>query len=329
MSERDQRKGDFKIDHSFEDMLGAINANLSGLEQEAVNAANPSDLPPLVFFCYAPRTGSTMITQYLARTGDFNYISNFIARFWEAPYTALQLEQKLGLRDMKFEAGVESSYGATASITDPHEFGFFWNKLLTNPNHHRINANEVDPELKDFFIRQVNAMRSTSDKPFFFKNGIAGYNADIWADWFPEAKFIMISREPLYVAQSLYVARQELYEDTTTWWSLRPENWQEIVSSTSDEFGEIALQLDTITTGIKQRLAPLGDRVLHVAYEDFCQAPASTFEKIYRHTGIAPSVDALAHLPNQIEVRRHRKVNDDIFERLKAAVSPIPNTDQA
>ncbi len=326
MSERLKRKGSFQIDTAFEGLMGEVNQQLASLEKTQVEAFEADRLPPLVFFCYPPRTGSTMMTQYLARTGDFSYISNYTARYWDAPFIALLTEQKLGLREQYHDQVADSRYGATSALTDPHEFGFFWNKLLTSEAHHRIDASRISEDQKQFFIRQVNAMRAVYGKPFFFKNGIAGLNPDIWADWFPDALFVQIDRDPVWMAQSILIARKELYQDTREWWSLRPENTADIQARASGPEEEVAEQVQTLRDQMAKRLAPFTNRVQYWNYETFCAAPHKTLERFYHWLDMVPAEDSFVRIPTLIEVRQKIKLNVITFNRLKDAVTRTAKT---
>ena len=248
MDERKDRQGQFSIDENFEQMLMQMNKALLPVEDRLLPQLEGTELPPVVFFCYAPRTGSSMISQYLARTGAFSYVSNITARFWEAPYMALRLEQQLNLRDPENYADkpIKSKFGVTSLPADPHEFGFFWRKILTTGAHDRVEPELANPDTASYLKRKINAMRSVFDKPFFFKNGLAGYNSRYLKSVFPDARFIVITRHPFFIAQSLYLARKTLYKDTSHWCSLRPAALTDIISGAENEFDEIALQIKHI-----------------------------------------------------------------------------------
>ncbi len=326
MEERQKRKGIYKVDIEFESILKELNKSLRSLETEMVNKSDANNLPPLIFFSFAPRTGSTMVSQVMARTGEFAYISNFVARFWDAPLLALQIEKKTGLGNSYFGMpllDVESKYGVTSNVSDPHEFGFFWNKLLTSKFNTFIDINELDEVLIQFLRKEVNAMRSVYDKPFFFKNGIAGYNTACIRKIFPDAWFLKIERSPEFVAQSIYKARVDLYSNPKEWWSLKPKDYEDIVRNSESEYEEIAYQIKSGYRDINEGLEGNEERVVKIKYEEFCSAPKEHIDKIFNKIGWTPSDRYKNLMIERRPVRKERIVDQDIFDSIKMAVNKI------
>ncbi|MBL4705046.1 MAG: sulfotransferase [Flavobacteriales bacterium] len=319
--ERTLRNKNANQNLSFEALMAKMNELLSQKSFTPENV-DVKRLSPLVFFCYAPRSGSTLLAQTLTRTQSFSYISNFTARFWEAPYLALQLEKQLAIRDTGLRSGeVErSKYGVTAGLSEPHEFGFFWNKLLTSDDNHWIDSSKLDPDRISEFVETVNGLRSVFDKPFFFKNGIAGYNARFMRQLFPDAKFVIIDRDPLYILQSIYMARKELYNDPKMWWSIRTKDVKEIIEQSGNEFDEIALQIKSVYSEIEDALDGNDDNVLHVTYEDFCSAPNQVISNILNLCSIQPNGALITKIPKFIESSNERKVDTSTFEQMKSSI---------
>ena len=75
--------------------------------------ASPSR--PIVFVLGAPRSGTTLLTQWLAASGHFGVPSNLLARFYEAPYIGGLVQRLLTDPDLSYRdelaTGGDSSGG--------------------------------------------------------------------------------------------------------------------------------------------------------------------------------------------------------------------------
>lgn len=282
MDERQKRIGTHSIDAEFEKVLGETNTALSGIDSKLY--MHDGEMAPLVFICFAPRSGSSVLAQYLAATNRFNYFSGFNARYWKSPVFSQLLEKKLGIRDHILKSGVDSLksiYGYSDNPSMPHEFGFFWNQLLTD-DHHLIDISKVDEQVKSNFVNTLNTCRRLSDKPFFVKNGISAYNVPMLKELFPGALFLHLEREAEFVIQSIYQARLELYNDPNSWWSLVPANQLNIIREATNPFEEIAQQIRAINDQIDQV------DTLKISYQEFCQAPQKILVQIFNWLEIEP-----------------------------------------
>jgi len=279
MDERKNRIGSHSIDQTFEEVLQQANGKLQNIDQDLY--ITEGNLAPLVVICFVPRSGSTLLGQLLASTGDFNYFSGFNARFWEAPVFSQLLESKLGLRNELKSLNQDqfmSNYGYTPVNSFPHEFGFFWNQFLTSDSHF-IDSKSLTDEKKDKLKLVVNTCRRLSPKPFFIKNGITAYNAKLFKELFPDVKFIHLHRDSKAVVQSIYQARKNLYGDTSTWWSLVPAEQTQIIAQSESALEEIILQAKYIEQAFKPLLNEANS--IEMSYTDFCKNPVIQMKRIY------------------------------------------------
>ncbi|MCW8930327.1 MAG: sulfotransferase [Gammaproteobacteria bacterium] len=294
MDERKNRLEEYQFNDEFEDMMKDVNLSLIDSEKKLVNTINinfKDKLPPIIFFCYAPRSGSTLLSQILARTNHFSYISNFTARFWEAPVTALTIEKKLGIRNIsQHDSNYKSNYGLTKFVSDPHEFGFFWNKLLTSTENHYIDLKKIDQQKLIFLRDQINAMRSIYQKPFFIKNGITSYNTSFVKKLFPDAKFVFMKRELPCIVQSILTARNDFYGDSKIWWSLKPKNFNDIVNRSNNEIEEIIYQIKSIYDEIENGFSHQYGNVFKLNYENLCENTETTLTDLYSFVGVEEEI---------------------------------------
>lgn len=224
LAEESSRLGRFAIDHAFEALLVRANHALEELEKQLV-ADRPASTQRTLVICHPPRCGSTLLAQLLARTRAFNYVTNFQARFWEAPYLAGLIEKRVGIRHMPFPEVIRSDYGVTEAPLEPHEFGFFWSRWLNFVGEtHRVAPGLMSSERIEGLRTELNALRSLYEMPFLIKNGVVGINVEFFVSLVPESVFVVLRRDPLFIAQSIYRARVQRYGDPSVYWSIRPSN---------------------------------------------------------------------------------------------------------
>ena len=305
-----------------ENLLHDMNASIRPLEKLSTGKFNKSDLA-LIFICYCPRSGSTVLAQTMARTGCFNYVSNFMARFWQAPYIGGIIERELNLRDHPMDVSLESEYGVTKSHLDPHEFGFFWNYWLPISSTTLANPKLFTPAQRKGLQNEINAMLHLYHKPFFFKSGIPGINAGLMQELFPNAYFIIMKRKYEYIAQSIYQGRKNYFNDINEWWSIKPSAYHKL--SQKDVPSQIAGQIIETYRDIENQLAG-NKNVMEVWYENFCAHPRSTINKIFKLLAYEPTGNWDKYIPKRLESSNTISISKTEFSRLKNAIDRYART---
>ena len=300
-----------KPDKEFEEVLFKANKFLTPLEEEVIDSIDITRDAKFIFICYPPRSGSTVIYQALAQTGLYSYVSNFVARFWDAPVFATLLQKKLKIEN-NYDQEFVSTYGVTEGLNDPHEFGFFWKKWLkTNNGTDRLLREERDRINKVNLIKTLNALASLDNKPLLIKNGLVSVNAGLFAELLPNSKFIIIKRNPIYIAQSIYEARNNLYGTAKEWWSIKPSTYSEIKEL--DVISQINRQIVDTYKDIENELSNYGERIVEVSYEEFCESPINIIENICEFIEVKATIEMKKRIPSSFKKGNSRRINKDIF----------------
>lgn len=173
---------------------------------------NKSDKFP-VFIIGAPRTGSTILYQYLTNFLDLIYIDNVVHLFPLNPLFGLKISEVL--YQNKAHNTFKSNFGLTHhySMRAPSECSRFWTKNTTN-----------EGRLKQSIDRPINYY----DKYFLFKNLSVSLKLPLIAQIEPKSKFIWMKRNVEEVAYSILNARINRMGNEHTWFSLRPEECNNI-----------------------------------------------------------------------------------------------------
>lgn len=181
---------------------------------------------PLIFITGAPRSGSTIFYQLITNYLNCLYFNNFTTMNRENLFLGFHRNQKLF--DDKPHNSFTSHYGDTQGLNAPSENGYFWYKWFpTYPDY--VQNYQVSAQKKQEMRKLFTAIVNYHQKPLIIKNLKMGMRLQVLADVFPEALFLFIRRDPVFLAQSIYMARQKRALQNN-WWSVRPPDYQQILN---------------------------------------------------------------------------------------------------
>lgn len=293
---------------------------LHKLEHYIIGQETSSIRTTPIFIIGAPRTGSTLLFQLLLSTFRFAYITNLASFF----YTAPTLVTKLGYPFFgRYHADkLTSHYGYINGLWSPSEAG----QLL----HHWFDHTSIEPEQKTCIQKTVATLSQIMNGPLLIKNLNVSVYLDTVHTIFPDACFIYIRRHPLYVAQSILLARKKLSDDISQWWSVRPPNVAELINL--DPFEQIVWQIKSIENRIQEVLKERAiDRVLQLQYEEICDHwPAVAvqcrqfcqnfdIDLLGRHQGITRT---------RLQKSERQLIGSDEWEQVKRAVAQVYGEDE-
>jgi hypothetical protein len=225
MADQD-RQDKYKKNAFAEKYLAQMNASLETVDESIIKELNSAAEASPVFIVGLQRSGTTLFNQLLINQFDFAYPSNFLARFWNAPLTALLLQNNLNFQS---KVSYESNLGYTAGISGPHEFGYFWRHWF--PWDTFEDAFQKSSINNEKFAALMKALQHMEEKPWIFKNlHKVNFQIETLHQLFPKAVFLYIKRDPLYVMQSTYQSRQELFGNVQEWFGIQPPEYEKLKS---------------------------------------------------------------------------------------------------
>jgi hypothetical protein len=314
-----ERTPAYRKDPAQERRLRELNTLLAPLEERAISLFREPRLP-IVFIVGVPRSGSTLLSQVLARMGVFSYISNFVARFWMAPYVGMLIEDALGIRATGRSLSFDSAFGVTEGWVSPHEFGYFWSRWFHYGETHKLSAEDLAAIDDSTLRKELAALESVHDRPLLFKNTCCGLQAGFLATVLDKSIFVLCYRHPLYNMQSLLLARAEVVGDKRCWWSLRPKEYPELVSLSPYE--QVAAQVYYTLKEIEGAASSLpAGRFVRVGYDDLCVHPRATVNKVVEAVRVlGVEVDwEVALIPERFEPADVQRVSGEEFRKLQEA----------
>jgi hypothetical protein len=240
-------------------------------ERALLATAPPSDTPMLLIVG-PPRSGTTLVYQVAVRRLPVSYPTNLSALFPRAPISA---QHRFQGRAKRSGGEPRSYYGQTRRLDDANDAFHLWDRWLgteryTGPDH-------IEPDALVAMRRFFHAWHATFPAPFVNKNNKNTDSLALLAAALPNARFLVVRRDPLETLQSLLVARRVVQGDASHAWGLRSRD-----ASGGDALAPVRAvcdQLVEIEERMRADLATIDDaRSLEVTYAQFCTNPDAVIE---------------------------------------------------
>lgn len=285
---------------AMEPLVRPLDRSLRPLERSLLASAGPP-AHPVLLIVGPPRSGTTLLYQLLAQALPVTYFNNLSALFPESPLAASFLLNRF----LRPPAGVaENFYGNTAALPDPNDGFHVWNRWLGDDRYHVPTAldGRALADLRTFF----RAWTAVFDRPFLNKNNRNLACIPLLASALEEAVFIVVERDPIYVAQSLIRAREVIQGSRDRGWGLLSRERVEGRDPLA-YVDDVSHQIRAIQQCVDEAVERVGpDRFVFVSYEALCADPPAVVEALARRTlGDAPIDHAALR---RFEVRPSRRL---------------------
>lgn len=280
------RQEKYKRNELLEIALKDINSILSGVELKEI-AAFKKNRFPIIFILGNPRSGSTLLLQWLANLGCFGYPSNLISRFYEAPYLGAKIQKVLAEYDFKgeifdpdYEKKFFSDLGKTKGPLAPHEFWYFWRRFFKYDEIQKLEPeklNEIDVEL---LLSELGALEHEFQKPLVFKGMMFNWDVQFLNSIFEKALFINLKRNPIQNMDDIFYARKNFFGDIEKWYSFKPPEYEQLKSK--GPIAQVAGQVFYTNQYIDKQFEKISDdKILSIEYEELCLNPEQIYRMIY------------------------------------------------
>jgi len=254
---------------------------------------------PQLFILGLPRSGTTLIYQYVVHRLKVSYYTNGVGRHPRAPCLVTMLQRR---RHGDYHSDFKSHYGKVSGAMAPREAGSFWGRFFDPDNY---------VEYEDLTAEQVQTLQQTvaciedtfGIVPFVNKNVKHLLRIGALSKIFPSSRFLLVERDRASIALSLLRGRYETLKDPREWLSARPPDYDSLKDLPIIE--QIAGQLASLHAKAHADLNELEpERVLHMNYGSFCERPEYLTELIDSGLGRLPRrnppVERFTPTPRQI-----------------------------
>ncbi len=324
----DRRAPTYRRNPDLEALLAELSALLEPVEQ-GIMARYERPRYPVLFVVGVPRSGSTLLMQWLAQTGYFAYPTNLLSRFYAAPYIGARIQQLLTdprysfndeLRDLASMPDLISDLGKTRGALSPNEFWYFWRRFIPNAQPRRLTPEEEQQVDGKGLSAELAALEAVFNQPLALKALILQLNLPWLAGFFNQPLFLHITRHPFYTLQSLLLARERYFGDRAGWYSIQPPEYAWLQAR--DPVEQVAGQVYFTQRGVEAGLAQLPPaNVLTIGYERFCAAPGEIFGRIQSHLAALgyPSQGWTYHGPERLTDTNQVRLTPDDAARAQRA----------
>ncbi|MEW5834106.1 MAG: sulfotransferase [Pseudomonadota bacterium] len=276
----------FTRNEALEELLTELNSAMGNAERTLELPVAPS--LPVIFVVGPPRSGTTLVTQWLAASGRLAWPTNLLSRFYAAPYLGARIQQLL--TDPRFNyrnellgehsvASFDSDLGKTRGLLQPNEFWYFWRRFFPLRWPEPLSAEQVAEVDGCGFVAGLAAIEAAFGKPFAAKAMLLQYNLTLLAELLPTSIFLHVHRDPVDNGLSILRARERFWGTNTHWYSARPPGTEDLLDR--DPFEQVAGQILFTHRSIDAELRALpAYRTLRIDYESFCRDTAPTWSAL-------------------------------------------------
>lgn len=307
-------------EQNIEQILKSLKKELEPV-QENINTQFSKLQFPVVLILGSPRSGTTLLLQYLAASGLFSYPTNLLTRFAYAPYLGGQIQQllfneKYGM-DGQHKELFNSDLGKSVGSLGINEFYHFWRRFI--PVFFPQYISKYDFEKIDFkqIFQELASVESVFNKPFICKGMMLQYNLQDLGKNAKQFLFLRIKRKPVYVMQSIFSARKKYFGNVDIWWSVKPPEYEELRKM--DVYHQIAGQVFYSERAIETGLDTIDKELqITISYNDFCEQPLDILYEILKKYNLQESQISNS-LPDKFKISDNIKINKKDFDALQNA----------
>jgi hypothetical protein len=279
------RQKKYQRNELLEIALKDINGLLLNLELKLISEFKKNKYP-VIFILGNPRSGSTLLLQWLASLGCFAYPTNILSRFYNAPCIGAKVQKILVEYDFKgeifspdYEKKFHSDLGKTKGPLASHEFWYFWRRFFKYGEIQKLNQKDIDKLDVASLLSEIAGLEAEYQKPLVFKGMMFNWDIELLDSIFEKALFINLKKSPIYNMEDLLFARKKFFNDLTKWYSFKPPEYEELKSK--DPIGQVAGQVMYTNKSIDKQFAKINSKkIINFCYEDLCSNPEELYKII-------------------------------------------------
>ncbi len=297
-------------------LLSPLDILLKPFEKRLYRKAGKSALPQ-IFVCGPPRSGTTVTAQILIKFLPVNYLDNLTSLFPRSPIMAQKLFGWIR-RGRQRDIPLDSFYGRTTRLSYPNDALYIWDRW-TGSDRKQIPDNFNDltkKEIAQFF----SALEVYSDRPVLNKNNSLNTYAHLVAEALPQAYFICLDRDPVFLAQSHLVARRFIHGNEHVPYGIRGD-----MKQVENPIDDICRQVIFHNQCMHRQQEIIGkDRFIILPYEDFCRRPAYWVQQFSGQIlGQKVNYEELERELMPLQVANKIKVDNHTFKQIENTLAEL------
>jgi LPS sulfotransferase NodH len=276
---------------------------------------------PFIFIFGVPRSGTTLLSQLIAKHLEVGYFNNLSSKFWLSPLHGLRLSNSVIGNNNKI--GYYSDFGRTMKLQEPHEFGYFWQHWLKMKKDEDFFIPGINNEKIEWFkLKKVLAnIQHEFCLPVLMKNFFGINYFHQINDLSEKIVWVYIKRDLEDSAVSIYNARKNYYDNLLEWWSTKPPQYRELKDK--NVYEQIAGQVFYLRKYYDNLEKQNPKRIIGIEYKELCKNPNLVFEEIISSisdiTGYEMKVKL--EIPSNFLYSAHE--NDERYSKFKKEIKKL------
>jgi hypothetical protein len=268
---------------------------------------------PLIIVVGPPRSGTTLVAQYLINQFSVGYLNNLTSLFPRSPIAA----NRLFMSADRFRRGdYRAFYGKSRRLSGANDGLYIWDRWLGQDRHQvpKTLLNDGASMSKVF-----GALTDFVDRPIVNKVNRLNTCAELVVDEIENVSFVCLHRDPLFLAQSLFLARTEILGDVDSPYGTEHDN-----RHLDDPIEDVCQQVMFHEQCARKQQQILGEeRFTIISYESFCENPEAFAQAIAaRVPALELRSDGTAE-EAEFRASRKRKMESDDFDRMRSRLKAL------
>ena len=261
-----------------------------------------------VFVIGLPRSGTTLFYQLLLNYFNWSYFTTWTHSCFRFPVTAYKIQHLIFPKPKYFE--YKSDYGKMqdpsylAKPWRPVEGNRIWQRWFPGEQTHCYRGS-LSSAVREEMLSTITAFTAISGHPFLSKTPRNSVRLLTLSEVFPKALFVVVKRDSLYVAQSLYTTRLRRRSGKkhrhNGWWGTKPNEF--VYLKHLDPLRQSIGQTIALDRELSAQLAICKNSYIEIKYGDFCENPRMVLDLIQETC-----------LKNDIRIQRIRDVEPAPFK---------------
>jgi len=229
---------------------------------------DPKDDSPQLFILGLPRSGTTLVYQYIVHRTHVAYFTNGVGNYPVCPCTTVLIQK---MSNLPYHSDFKSHYGKVSGSMSPREAGSFWGWFFDLNAYQDLD--NMDLKTVERLRRTVSCIQALFDgAPFVNKNVKHMLRIDALSKIFSKSHFLVIERDIKDVGISLLRGRKDLFGDYSSWLSVQPKNYEQLKGL--DPVDQVVGQIKELRACMNKDLNKLDQKRVHrISYEEFCKNP--------------------------------------------------------
>ena len=272
-----------------------------------------------IFIVGTPRSGSTILYQFLSLVLDITYTTNKWALF---PRSFPLFPSNFSHQPIN---EFENHYGNGKHLMSIQEGGNIFDIWFASTGNHYCDR--LSRQRLQAFRAYFHKISAISKKKCLLKNTRNSLRLKVIKQAFPNAKFIFVIRDLRYVSQSMLEGRKFLYGSYDKNFTVVPKEWNQFSHLSNP--AQVASQAYFIEKQIRDDLKDVDEsRIFQVQYRDFCCRPFE-ISKLIAHKF---SVDLRTDIPQSLvdkkfEASESIKIEAEIMREIDKKLEDITRLD--